>query len=81
MITRTRFAAGREKLRLFPAEEAAEPMVTLPTSSRALSNPRSKLTATTCAPSCESRLTGTVMSAAPGRAEPLPTEKTATPDP
>jgi hypothetical protein len=60
-----------------PAEDAAAPVVTLLTASRALSKLRSKFTAETSAPFWEDKLTGTLMPLAPGSPDPFPTESTA----
>jgi hypothetical protein len=77
MMTRMRLAAGWDHERNFPAEDPAEPMLTLPTARRLASKLRSKLSPATCAPSSDARLTGTATFVAPGSPEPLPAEREA----
>jgi hypothetical protein len=77
MITLTVPEAGCDQLMIFPAAEAVDPMVTLLTSSRLSSKLRSKFNPATCAPSCDIRLTGTLMFASPGFPEPFPADITA----
>ena len=65
-ITRTVPEAGADHDRLFPASEAACPIVTLLTESRVVSKLTSKFSPVTWAPSREVRLTDTLMPDCPG---------------
>jgi pyruvate/2-oxoglutarate dehydrogenase complex dihydrolipoamide acyltransferase (E2) component len=77
MITLTVLEDGFDQLKFFPAEEAADPILTLLTLKRLSSKLRSKFNPTTSAPSCELRLTGMMMFVSPGLPEPVPADITA----
>jgi hypothetical protein len=77
MITLTVLEDGFDQLMVFPAEEAANPMLMLLTSKRLSSKLRSKFNPETFAPSCELRLTGMLMFVSPGLPELLPADITA----
>jgi hypothetical protein len=81
MITLIVPEEGRDQLMVFPAEEAADPMMTLLTFRRLLSKLRSKFNPATCASSCELKRTGRLMLVSPGSPEPLPAEIMAVGDP
>jgi hypothetical protein len=79
MTIRTTAADGWDQLSVFPADEAALPIVTPPTDSRLESKATSNWIAETWVPASESREAATPIPEAPGAPDPEPMERVALP--
>ena len=79
MMTRIRPDDGDDQESVFPAEEAADPIVTFWTDKRLASKFRSKFKPVTSVPEAEFNDTGIPIPEAPGNPEPLPADRLALP--